>query len=129
MSPRTATLAPTVTAHIDGSCDPNPGRGGWGVVLRSGEHEKALSGLVPEETTTNQRAEIYAAIHALSALKEPCKVRVVSDSKYLVETMLGNYRRRTNLDLWEILDDVAAPHAVDWTWVRGHSGEEGNAIG
>lgn len=91
-------------------------------------HEKRLSGAVPEERTTNQRAEIHAAVRALAALKVPCRVRVLSDSQYLVQTMLGNYQRRSNRDLWEDLDVAAAPHEVEWVWVRGHVGEKGNEI-
>ena len=91
-------------------------------------HEKRLSGAVPEEHTTNQRAEIHAAIRALAALKVPCRVHVLSDSQYLIQTMLGNYHRRKNLDLWEDLDAVAAAHEVKWVWVRGHAGKEGNEI-
>ena len=128
MSPRTPTLHPTVTAHVDGACNPNPGRGGWGVVLRSDSHERRLSGQVPEERTTNQRAEIHAAIRALAALKAPCRVRVLSDSQYLIQTMLGNYHRRSNRDLWEALDAVAAAHEVEWVWVRGHVGDKGNEV-
>lgn len=96
--------------------------------MRRGPHEKRLSGSVPEDPTTNQRAEIYAAVRALTALKVPCKVRVVSDSQYLVNTMQGDYRRRSNRDLWEALDAAAAPHEVEWILVRGHVGEQGNEI-
>lgn len=87
---------------------------------------KHLSGGVEEEQTTNQRAEITAAIEALCALKLPCRVRIVSDSQYLIKTMRGEYRLGTNLDLWEALDAAAAPHEVEWVWVRGHRGDEGN---
>jgi len=78
--------------------------------------------------TTNQRAEIFAAVRALTALKVPCKVRVVSDSQYLVKTMQGDYGRRSNLHLWEALDAAAEAHEVEWIWVRGHVGEKGNEI-
>ena len=119
---------PEVSPHVDGACHPNPGRGWWGVLLRSGSHEKRLNGAVPEESTTNQRAEIYAAVRALSVLKMPCRVHIFSDSQYLVRTMLGDYRRRSNLHLWEALDAVSEPHEVEWIWVRGHVGEKGNEI-
>lgn len=129
MSPRTANQPPPkVLAYVDGACHPNPGRGGWGVLLRRGPHEKRLSGLVPDDPTTNQRAEVFATMQALTALKAPCRVHVISDSQYLVQTMLGNYRRRANLDHWERLDAAAEPHEVEWTWVRGHAGDAGNEI-
>ena len=121
-------MSPLVSAYVDGACNPNPGRGGWGVLLSSGRYEKRLSGAVNEAETTNQRAEIHSAINALSALNEPCRVRLFSDSQYLVKTMLGDYGRRRNHDLWEELDRVAAPHKVEWLWVRGHAGARGNEI-
>jgi ribonuclease HI len=128
MSGSTSTAAPVVTAHCDGAAHPNPGRGGWGAVLHSGPHEKRLSGAALVEPT-NQRMEIVAAINALCALRQPSRVRVYSDSRYLVEPMNGRYRRRTNLDLWELLDDVAASHTVEWIWKRGRrEGEGDNAL-
>ena len=120
-----------VRAYVDGACHPNPGRGGWGVLFScegAAGHEKRISGVVPEAETTNQRAEIYAAIRALSALKIPCRVLLFSDSQYLVKTMLGDFSRRTNLDLWEELDGAADPHELEWIWVRGHAGARGNEI-
>lgn len=123
--PTESVARPEVVAHVDGACDPNPGRGGWGAVLRSGPHERRLSGVIPEDTT-NQRAEIHAAIRALTALKMPCRVRILSDSQYLVRTMNGDYRRRANLDLWGLLDAAAEPHEVEWVWCRGHAGEPDN---
>ena len=117
-----------VTIHVDGACHPNPGRGGWGALLRYGRHEKRLSGRIPEEPTTSPRSELHAAIKALEALREPCEVRIYSDSAYVVQTMLGEYGRRSNVDLWEMLDAVAAPHKVSWAWVRSHAGNRGNEI-
>ena len=122
-----------VRAYVDGGCHPNPGRGGWGVLLScesqgSASHEKRLSGVVPEAGTTNQRAEIYAAIRALSALKMPCRVLLFSDSQYLIKSMLGDFSRRTNLDLWEELDTAVAQHEIEWIWMRGHAGARGNEI-
>jgi ribonuclease HI len=116
-----------VTAYVDAACNPNPGRGGWGVLLRCGSREKRLSGPAPEESTTNQRAELFAAVQALLAPKQPCRVRIVSDAQYLVRTMQGSYCRRSNHDLWEALDMAAAPQAVEWVWVHRHAGDEGNA--
>ncbi|MBI4468496.1 MAG: ribonuclease HI [Acidobacteria bacterium] len=75
-------------------------------------------------TATNQRAEVTAACIGLEALREPCEVTLVSDSEYVIRTMLGEYRRRSNLDLWERLDRAARRHRVIWTWTRGHAGHE-----
>ena len=127
MTPSTL-ITPHVTAHIDGSCTPNPGRGAYGVILRSGPHEKQLSGPIPEDPCTNQRAELHAALKALLALKMPCKIHICSDSKYLIETMRGNYRRNANRDLWEQIDEAAAPHAVAWTWIRRGSNTEAHEL-
>ncbi len=73
---------------------------------------------------TNQQAEIAAATIGLKNLTEPCKVRVLSDSRYVVETMTGNFRKKTNLDWWEKLDRAASRHKIDWKWVKGHAGHE-----
>ena len=96
--------------------------------MACGSFKKHLSGVVPEPRSTNQRAEIYAAIMALRSLKKPCRVRVLSDSQYLTKTMRGDFCRRSNLDLWGLLDEAAEPHEVEWVWLRGHAGEEGNEI-
>ncbi len=71
---------------------------------------------------TNQQAEIAAATIGLKNLTEPCKVRVLSDSRYVVETMTGNFRKKTNLDWWEKLDKAARKHEIEWQWVKGHNG-------
>jgi ribonuclease HI len=71
---------------------------------------------------TNQQAEIVAACIGLETLKRACRVKVVSDSQYVVKTMLGEFRRKSNHDLWKRLDRAAAAHAVEWTWTRGHAG-------
>src|SRR5687767_14675367 len=71
---------------------------------------------------TNQQAEIAAAAVGLEALREPCQVKVFTDSRYVVETMCGRFRRKTNLPWWERLDRAAAPHKVHWEWTRGHVG-------
>ena len=73
---------------------------------------------------TNQQAEIAAATIGLRNLTEPCKVRVLSDSRYVVETMTGNFRKKTNLDWWEKLDRAAGKHKINWEWVKGHDGHE-----
>ena len=71
---------------------------------------------------TNNQAEIVAAAIGLEALKEPCDVQVISDSRYVIETRNGNFREKTNHDFWKRLRDAARPHRVSWTWTRGHSG-------
>jgi ribonuclease HI len=73
-------------------------------------------------TATNQQAEIAAAALGLTSLREPCRVRVVTDSRYVVETMSGRFRRKTNLDWWQKLDEAARPHNVEWEWAKGHAG-------
>ena len=73
---------------------------------------------------TNQQAEIAAATIGLSNLKEPCKVKLLSDSRYVVETMLGNFRKKTNHEWWARLDKAASKHEVDWNWIKGHAGHE-----
>jgi len=73
---------------------------------------------------TNQQAEIYAAYLGLKNLKEPCRVKVYSDSRYVVETMTGNFRKKTNHDWWEKLAKAASKHQVEWQWIKGHAGHE-----
>jgi ribonuclease HI len=75
-------------------------------------------------SATNQQAEIAAARIGLEKLTEPCKVRVLSDSRYVVETMTGNFRKKTNLDWWAKLDKAAQRHKIEWEWVKGHAGHE-----
>ena len=127
-----------ITIYTDGACDPNPGPGGYGVVLIYGTHRKELSGAF--RLTTNNRMEIYAAIAGLQVLKEPCKVKVYSDSEYLVRAMTEgwvhrwqekDWRRRKNApaanrDLWEILLELCEKHQVEFKWVRGHAGNHEN---
>jgi ribonuclease HI len=73
-------------------------------------------------TATNQQAEIAAAALGLNALREPCRVRVVTDSRYVVETMSGRFRRKSNLEWWARLDEAARPHKITWEWAKGHAG-------
>jgi len=126
-----------VAIWTDGACSGNPGPGGWGAVLRWGEHEKELKG--GEQLTTNNRMELMAAIAALESLKRPCPVSLHTDSQYLrggVTGWLKGWKRngwRTadkkpvkNEDLWRRLDDAAQRHDVDWLWVKGHAGDELN---
>lgn len=122
-----------VTIYADGACKGNPGPGGWGAVLIYRGHTKEIYGAA--EVTTNQRMEITAAIEALQALREPCRVKLYSDSQYLIRSMSEwiqrwqksgwrNSQRKPveNRDLWEKLLEVSKRHQVEWIWVRGHRG-------
>ncbi len=129
--------APAVVIYADGACKGNPGPGGWGVLLRYGDREKALHG--GEAETTNNRMELTAVIEALKALKRPCRVELYTDSQYVqkgITEWLPNWKRRgwrtsgggavKNQDLWQALDREAARHEITWHWVRGHAGDPGN---
>lgn len=126
-----------VEIFTDGACKGNPGPGGWGAVIRSGPHEKELSG--GEPLTTNNRMELLAAIRALEALKRPCEVTLWTDSIYVrdgISKWIHGWRRNgwktadrkpvKNAELWQELLDAAAPHKVDWRWVKGHAGHPEN---
>jgi ribonuclease HI len=123
--------------YTDGGCLGNPGPGGWGAVLRYGPAEKELKG--GELYTTNNRMELMAAIAALETLNRPCQVDLHTDSQYLrhgitkwIEGWKANGWKTAqkkpvkNADLWERLDKARQRHAVEWHWVRGHAGDEGN---
>jgi ribonuclease HI len=127
----------TVDIYTDGACSGNPGPGGWGVLLVSGEREKELWGGARE--TTNNRMEMTAAIQALKALKRPCKIRLHTDSQYLkqgITDWIKKWKRngwRTadrkpvkNVDLWQALEAELETHDVKWIWVKGHAGHDGN---
>jgi len=126
-----------VEIFTDGACKGNPGPGGWAALLRSGGHEKEFSG--GEAHTTNNRMEMTAVIRALQALTEPCHVILHSDSRYVIDGMtkwvagwqrkgwIGSSRKPVlNTDLWQELIAAAAPHRIEWVWVRGHSGHPEN---
>ncbi len=126
-----------VEIFTDGACSGNPGRGGWGAILRYGDHERLISGC--EAHTTNNRMELMAAIMALESLKRACRVRVFTDSRYVrngIAEWLSAWKARgwktsarkpvKNVDLWKRLDEAASRHHVDWVWVRGHSGHVEN---
>ena len=127
-----------VEIFTDGACSGNPGPGGWGVVLRYGTKEKELSG--GERNTTNNRMELTAAIMGLSALKEPCKVRLVTDSKYVADGITkgwaASWRKNgwrkadkkpaLNPDLWEKLLQLTSTHEMEYHWVKGHAGHPEN---
>ncbi|NNE68138.1 MAG: ribonuclease HI [Pyrinomonadaceae bacterium] len=91
-------------------------------VLGFGGYWKAVAKYLG--AATNQQSEIAAAELGLSQLKEPCEVRVFSDSRYVVETMLGNFRKKSNHDWWRRLDAATDSHEITWEWVKGHSGHE-----
>jgi ribonuclease HI len=127
----------SVEAFTDGACRGNPGPGGWGVVLRSGERVREISG--GELATTNNRMELKAAIEALAALKRKCRVDLYTDSVYVrsgIMEWLPAWRARgwrtadrkpvKNQDLWMALADLAAKHDVRWHWVKGHAGHPEN---
>jgi len=126
-----------IEIFTDGACKGNPGPGGWAAIIRSGTREKDLSG--GEKMTTNNRMEMMAAIRALEALKRPCHVLLHTDSIYLrdgITKWVHGWRRngwRTadrkpvkNAELWQELILAAAPHRIEWRWVKGHSGHPEN---
>jgi len=127
-----------VEIFTDGACSGNPGPGGFGVILKYGDAVKELSGGEPE--TTNNRMELTAAIVGLEALKEPCRVRLYSDSKYLIDAIekgwalkwrengwMRNRREAAlNVDLWKKLLNLLDIHQVELVWVKGHAGHPEN---
>jgi ribonuclease HI len=126
-----------VVIYTDGACKGNPGPGGWGAWLRSGDHEKEIWG--GEDQTTNNRMELTAVIESLAALKSPSRVTLHLDSEYVrngITSWIHNWKRRgwrtasnqavKNVDLWQRLDALTQAHQIDWRWVRGHAGDEGN---
>jgi len=126
-----------VQVFTDGACSGNPGPGGWGVVLRFGDKERELCG--GADNTTNNRMELTAAIEGLRALNEPCEVVLTTDSTYVkdgITRWLANWKKNgwktaakkavKNRDLWQELDQQTSRHAVQWQWVKGHSGHSEN---
>jgi ribonuclease HI len=126
-----------VEIYSDGACRGNPGPGGWGALLRANGAEKELYG--GEAHTTNNRMELMAAIRALEALKRPTRVKLYTDSLYVmkgISTWILDWKRRgwrtadkkpvKNQDLWQRLDELAAKHEIEWHWVRGHAGHPEN---
>jgi ribonuclease HI len=127
----------SVEIYTDGACRGNPGPGGWAATLEFGEHFRELSGA--DAQTTNNRMELTAVIRALEALNRPVKARVNTDSEYVrrgITEWVKAWKARDwrtadrkpvkNRDLWELLDEQAARHDVEWRWVKGHSGVPGN---
>ena len=132
-------MSDVIEAFTDGACRGNPGPGGWGVLLRFNGHEKRLHG--GEAETTNNRMELMAVIQALEGLKKQCKVKVTSDSQYVLKGInewMENWKKRgwktaakkpvKNVDLWQRLDKARETHYVEWIWVKGHSGHTENEI-
>jgi ribonuclease HI len=127
-----------VELFTDGACSGNPGPGGWGAILRYGDKEKELCG--GEKETTNNRMELTAVIEALGALKEPCIVKLTTDSKYVCDAILNGWvyswqkngwkkadkKPALNVDLWEKLLPLLERHEVKFNWVKGHNGHKEN---
>lgn len=126
-----------VEIYTDGACKGNPGVGGWGAWLIAGGHEKELFG--GERNTTNNRMELKAVIEALSVLKRPCEIIVHTDSEYVqkgISEWIHGWKARgwktaarapvKNVDLWQALDAAQAQHRIEWRWIKGHAGHEGN---
>jgi ribonuclease HI len=126
-----------IEIYTDGACSGNPGPGGWGVILRSGDTEKELFGGAAQ--TTNNRMEMTAVIEALRVLKRPVAAHVHTDSQYVqkgISEWIHGWKRRgwktadrqpvKNEDLWRELDQLAAQHRIEWVWVRGHAGHPEN---
>ena len=129
--------AQKIVIHTDGACSGNPGPGGWGAILRYGEHEKELQG--GEALTTNNRMELTAAIMALEALKRPSTVELHTDSVYVKDGIgkwIHGWKRNgwktsdkkpvKNVELWQRLDAALGRHEVTWHWVKGHAGHDDN---
>jgi ribonuclease HI len=128
---------PVVEIYSDGACRGNPGPGGWGAVLRYNLKEKELWG--GEAATTNNRMELMAAIRALEALKRRSRVKLYTDSLYVMKGIsqwIHDWKRRgwrtadkkpvKNEDLWRRLEELAGQHDIEWHWVRGHAGHPEN---
>ncbi len=130
-------MSEVVEVYTDGACKGNPGVGGWGVLLRVGARTRELCG--GEAHTTNNRMELTAVIRALEALKRQCRVKLHTDSKYVqqgITAWIHDWKKRgwktaarkpvKNEDLWRRLDELAQQHEIEWLWVKGHAGHDGN---
>jgi len=128
-----------VEIFTDGACRGNPGEGGWGAVIRFNGHEKLLSG--GEFETTNNRMELMAAIEGLESLTRACEVHLTTDSQYVrkgITEWMDSWKKRgwktaakkpvKNQDLWQKLDQATQRHNIQWFWVKGHAGHEGNEM-
>lgn len=125
-------MSDQIIIYTDGGSDPNPGIGGWAAILKSGKHEKVLTGNDP--ATTNNRMELTAAIEALKALKRPCTITFYTDSEYLRKGITQyiekwsakKWKDVRNADLWQTLWPLVKKHEIEWHWVKGHAGNEYN---
>jgi len=130
-------VSSVIDIYTDGACKGNPGVGGWGALLTSGDRVREIYG--GEALTTNNRMELTAVIRALEALKRPSHVRLHTDSQYVqqgITAWIHQWKKRgwrtadkkpvKNADLWRELDELATRHEIEWKWVRGHSGHDGN---
>ncbi|MEK9770276.1 MAG: ribonuclease HI [Betaproteobacteria bacterium] len=126
-----------IEIYTDGACKGNPGPGGWGALLRSGEHEKEIFG--GERHTTNNRMEITAVIESLKLVKKKAKVCIYTDSTYVKDGIsswikqwkINGWKTAAkkpvkNEELWRELDLLVSQHQIEWVWVKGHAGDEGN---
>ena len=127
-----------VTLYTDGACSGNPGPGGWGAILIYKDYKKEMSG--GDKETTNNKMELTAAIEGLRALKEPCRVKLYSDSKYLIDGITKDWARSwrakgwkksdgkpaLNVDLWEQILTLDEYHEIEYIWVKGHAGNPYN---
>lgn len=130
-------MSDIVEIYTDGACKGNPGVGGWGVYLRYKGQEKEVYG--GDKSTTNNQMELMAAIMALESLKRPCRIKLYTDSKYVLQGItewMENWKARgwktasrqpvKNVELWRRLDAAIQAHQIEWVWVKGHSGDPGN---
>jgi len=126
-----------ITIYTDGACKGNPGNGGWGALLISGANEKSICG--GEKNTTNNRMELLAVIKALEIIKQVSEIKIYTDSTYVqkgisewIHTWKRNHWKNSskkiikNIDLWQRLDELASGHSIQWLWVKGHAGHDGN---
>lgn len=129
-----------VQIYTDGACSGNPGKGGWGAVLIYGKNEKQIAG--GEQSTTNNRMELTAVIRALQLLKEPCRITLTTDSKYVCDSInkgwVYNWQKKgwkkadgkqaLNIDLWSTLLELLNVHEVQFQWIKGHAGHKYNEM-
>jgi len=133
----TNNISDVVEIFTDGACKGNPGIGGWGALIQYNGQTRELFG--GEKLTTNNRMELLAVIRALEALTRPCKIHLHTDSTYVQKGIsewihlwkkqnwrTSNKKEVKNDDLWKQLDQLAQQHQIDWFWIRGHSGHDGN---
>lgn len=122
-----------IEIFTDGACSGNPGAGGWGAILRFGDYEKEISGFDPH--TTNNRMELLAVINAFKLVKEPCNIKVFTDSKYICDAINNNwaenwqqkgFKNKKNPDLWEVLLKLLKKHNASFIWIKGHNGHPEN---